>query len=280
MEYSKSIVEVIKERTSSRTFDGRKIDEIALRKLSDYIAQINQENKIKGRFVLVRNSGANPEKPVKLGTYGFISGADSFLVGIIDKEEKDALTFGYLFEKIILCATDLGIQTCWLGGTFNKSDFEKTVNLRENEFIPIVSPIGYKRENPRIFETVMRFSIGADKRKAWNELFFEKNNSEPMNEKTIGAYALPLEMVRLGPSASNKQPWRIIHDGQAYHFFLCRTKGYGVMAYDLQKNDMGIAKCHFELSAGELGLKGRWEITGGTEAPDEWEYTATWIAEK
>ena len=83
-------------------------------------------------------------------------------------------------------------------------------------------------------------------------------------------------MVRLGPSASNKQPWRIIKDKNAYHFFLCRTRGYGVTGYDMQKNDIGIAKCHFELSANELGLKGTWQEIKNISTPNDWEYICSW----
>jgi len=227
-------------------------------------------------FTLVSNNDINGKSVNKLGTYGFISGARSFIVGILDKQEKDALEFGYLFEKIVLFATDLGLQTCWLGGTFNKSHFKQNTNLLENEFIPIVSPVGFKREKPRFLESAMRNVVGADKRKPWNELFFEGNSTVLLSEDNAGSYAVPLEMVRLGPSASNKQPWRIIKDKNAFHFFLCRTNGYGVTSYDMQKNDIGIAKCHFELSANELGLKGTWQEMKNINALNGWEYICTW----
>jgi len=79
-------------------------------------------------------------------------------------KNQDALEFGYLFEKIVLFATDLGLQTCWLGGTFNKGNFEQNMNLLSNEFIPIVSPVGTKKEKPRVFESAMRAVIGANKK--------------------------------------------------------------------------------------------------------------------
>ena len=176
----------------------------------------------------------------------------------------------------MLFATDLGLQTCWLGGTFNKGNFEQNMNLLSNEFIPIVSPVGTKKEKPRVFESAMRAVIGANKRKPWSELFFETDSLVPLNEENEGEYAVPLEMVRLGPSASNKQPWRIIKDKNVYHFFLCRTKGYGLTGFDMQKNDIGIAKCHFELSANELGLKGTWEIIKNINTPNDWEYICSW----
>jgi nitroreductase len=276
MEFQKSVIEIIKMRKSYRTYNGKLIENITLQKLIDYIGKTNEEVKIKVRFILVNNNDIDGRSVNKLGTYGFMSGARSFIVGIMDKQEKDALEFGFLFEKIVLFATDLGLQTCWLGGTFNKSDFQQSASILENEFIPIVSPVGFKKEKPRFLESAMRTVVGADKRKPWNELFFEGNSAVPLSEDNAGSYAIPLEMVRLGPSASNKQPWRIIKDINAFHFFLCRTKGYGVTFYDLQKNDIGIAKCHFELSANELGLKGNWQEMKNINTPIGWEYISTW----
>jgi hypothetical protein len=94
-------------------------------------------------------------------------------------------------------------------------------------------------------------------------------------------------MVRLGPSASNKQPWRVVVCGSVFHFYLERTPGYpGGLAKrllridDLQRVDMGIAMSHFELTAKELGLNGRWEDNDPKmELPSpQVEYTASWIA--
>lgn len=279
MEFQKSVIELIKMRTSCRSYDERDIEAITLQKLKDFIEEINGATKIKVRFLVTYNNDIEGRTGKKLGTYGVISGVNSFIVGVLDIDEKDALEFGYLFEKIVLFATDLGLQTCWLGGTFNKSNFKQNTRILENEFIPIVSPVGTKKEKPRVFESAMRAVIGANKRKPWSELFFEGNSLIPLNEHSAGSYAVPIEMVRLGPSASNKQPWRIIKDNNAFHFFLCRTKGYGVTTYDMQKNDMGIAKCHFELSAKELGLKGKWQEMKNMNLPNAWEYISTWSEE-
>ena len=279
MEYQKSVVELIRMRTSTRSFDGKNLHNARLKKMEDYISKINEGVKIKARFSITSNTSAEGSKVEKLGTYGVISGANSYIIGILGNNEENAPEFGYLFEKIILFATDLGLQTCWLGGTFKKQDFEQNMNLHEDEYIPVVSPIGYKKEKIRVLDSAMRAIAGSDKRKPWNELFFEENISTPLNEQRAGAYAVSLEMVRLAPSASNKQPWRIIKDDKKFHFYLCRTKGYGVANYDLQKNDIGIAKCHFELTAKELGLKGKWENQKNISLSNEWEYMTTWYIE-
>lgn len=276
MEFNKSIVDLIKERKSTRTFDGRALEVDDLDKLNDYINEISKNIKIKARFKIVSNLGSGKEESKKLGTYGFISGANSYVIGIMDKSDNNALEFGYIFEKIILFATNLGVQTCWLGGTFSKENFQQISGLNENEFIPIISPLGYKKEKQRVFETAMRATIGADKRKPWDELFFNKSIL-PLNGNDVAEFNIPLEMVRLGPSASNKQPWRIVKDENMFHFFVCRNKGYGIAGYDLQVSDIGIAKCHFDLTLNELGINGSWVELNQIDVPNDWEYKVSWI---
>ena len=63
-------------------------------------------------------------------------------------------------------------------------------------------------------------------------------------------------MVRWAPSAVNKQPWRAVVKDNAVHFYLKRSSGFGGHdTLDMQKIDIGIALCHFELAAQELGMK-------------------------
>ncbi|WP_313339849.1 nitroreductase family protein [Sedimentibacter sp.] len=276
MNFQNHITEIIKIRSSCRTYDLKKINDTVFEKLNSHIEEINQEAKNNERFLIINKKHA--EKAEKLGTYGVISGANTYIVGVINSEKYDAVSFGYLFEKIILFATDLGLQTCWLGGTFKREDFIKHSNLKDKEYIPIVSPVGYKKDKSRIVEAAMRKVVGANNRKPWNELFFDGSISETLEQGDANFYATPLEMVRLGPSASNKQPWRVIKDKNSYHFYLCRTKGYGADNYDIQKNDIGIAMCHFELTAKDLGLAGNWNELKDVYKPDDWEYIITWIA--
>jgi hypothetical protein len=93
-----------------------------------------------------------------------------------------------------------------------------------------------------------------------------------------------LEMVRLAPSASNKQPWRVIRKGQRWHFYLRRSQGYRKRNHslfgvaDMQRLDIGIAMSHFEMTGIELGLKGNWELQDPGIVPQQGtvEYVATW----
>jgi hypothetical protein len=129
---------------------------------------------------------------------------------------------------------------------------------------------------------------GAQHRLSKEQLFFDKIFGNALNEEDIGVYADVLEMVRWAPSASNKQPWRIIWNGDLWHFYLQRTKGYGkgTMTFnllrlaDLQRVDMGIAMCHFELAIREFNLNGRWMIEEPEiKTAEETEYIVSWVAE-
>lgn len=112
---------------------------------------------------------------------------------------------------------------------------------------------------------LLRRQINADQRLPWERLFFNQKFGTSLSPEESGEYITPLEILRIGTSASNKQPWRLIKDGNTWHFYIQRTRGYregnltrflGIA--DMQRLDMGIAMCHFELAARELGLSGKW----------------------
>ena len=125
--------------------------------------------------------------------------------------------------------------------------------------IPVITPVGYAKESRSLLDSVMVMTAGSKNRKDWTELFFDKNFNKPLKKEEAGKFIEAFEMVKIAPSASNKQPWRIVKDGNSFHFFLCRNKGYGsVLSFDIQRLDIGIAMCHFESMINELGFLGRW----------------------
>jgi hypothetical protein len=167
-----------------------------------------------------------------------------------------------------------------LGGTFKRSGFADKISINEGELLPVISPIGYPREKRSVVDRMFRYVAASDKRKPWKELFYLHDTDNFLDNQNSGKFNTPLECVRMAPSASNKQPWRIIKGkGQdAIHFYLKRTPGYENIVKDikLQNVDMGIAMCHFELSAIELGLKGGWSVNDPQIKPDGMEYIVSW----
>lgn len=235
----------------------------------------------RGRFELVAASEGDRAALKGLGTYGFIKDAPGFIVGAVEAGPRALEDYGFLLERAILRATDLDLGTCWLGGTFTRSRFARKISLARGELMPAVAAIGHPADGNREEDGVRR-RAGSDHRLAPEALFFEGTFGTPLRDG--GAYAAALEAVRWAPSASNRQPWRIVRTETGWHFFLERTRGYGkgslvytlMRLADLQRVDIGIAMCHFELKARENGLDGSWVVSAPSVAADGREYTATW----
>jgi Putative TM nitroreductase len=288
MLYSKPVTEIIQKRFSCRTYIDKPITEEDQERLSDFLSAIGRGPfGAMVRFKLIAATDQDRKALKGLGTYGFIKGATGFIVGAVGPSSKNLEDFGYTMERAILFATDMGLGTCWLGGSFTRSSFAKKISATADELVPAVASVGYILKKEQAGVTIRQL-VGGHNRKPWENLFFREKFGVPLSSDDAGPYAVPLEMVRIAPSASNKQPWRIIKEEDSWHFYMQRTKGYGnsltfklLNIADLQRVDMGIAMCHFELSARELGSKGRWEISEPKiEKPDALcEYTASWIGE-
>lgn len=252
-----NIKEVILQRKSIRTYKEEPISQELKLKLENYISTVESPFNTKMRFTLL-DLGDNGSH-MKLGTYGVIKGAKTFISAATEQSERYEENLGYAFEKIILYATSLNLGTCWLGGTFNKPEFAKAAGLRKNEIIPVITPVGYAKENRSLIDSIITKSAGSNNRKDWSELFFDKDFDKPLKKEEAELFQDAFNMVRIAPSASNKQPWRIVKDGNSFHFFLCRTTGYkGALGFDIQRLDIGIAMCHFEAMVNELELTGKW----------------------
>jgi Putative TM nitroreductase len=282
-----SMIQAISNRVSVRSYEDRPIEQEKKQKIMDLLQSPNEGpfgHQV--RFALIDFSEIYRNEIRSLGTYGFISGAQLFIVSAIKDglgEIDDVRAFvdlGYCFEKVILTATNLGLGTCWMGGTFKRANFAKSINASEDEIVPAISPIGYARDRRTVREIAVRRFANSDHRKPWEDLFFDGNLNTPLSKESAGDYAVSIECVRLGPSASNNQPWRVVYQRQqgAFHFYLKRTPGYNKFngKMDLQLVDMGIAMCHFEVSAREKGLAGTWEVARQHLDMGDAEYVATW----
>ena len=273
-----SISNAIKQRYSVRTYKKEAISDETKRKIIDYANSLENPFGVKINFKFIEKSSS--ENTEKLGTYGFIKGADLFIGATVPKIKCAQEALGYDFERLILYITSLGLGTCWLGGTFNKSAFAEKMNVRENELFPIVTPVGYPAVRLRLSEKVFRHSLKADNRLDWNELFFFKDFTSPLKKEKADKYLQPLELLRLAPSARNKQPWRVVYDGKAFHFIQLYSHGDNDgSGQEMHRIDMGIAICHFHLAATENNLSGYFKAFESLDfsIPEGAAYITSWI---
>jgi nitroreductase len=266
--FNKPINEIIKMRYSVRNYENTGISKEVKEKLEAYLDEINNSYGIFGGGVRIKLVQENDtDKQIKLGTYGVIKGANYYLAVACKKGDYDLEDLGFLFEKVILYCTSLGLGTVWIGGTFNKGNFAKAMELKEDEILPIVSPVGIEGGKKSILAKM--FGSNALKRKEFTQVFFNQNFDTPLTYEEAKWYNEVLEMVRLAPSAMNKQPWRIIKEGNNYHFY---SEGKS----EANRIDMGICICHFYLGAKEKGLKGEIKVLTD-KSNDKYKYVASWI---
>jgi nitroreductase len=249
-----SIIETIQQRRSVRSYTGEALSREHAESIVNYIESLEAPFGANVRIQLIQTVTGN-SKPVKLGTYGWIGGAADYLALIYEAGPLAEESAAYLFEQVLLYCTGLGLGTCWLGGSFSRKDFKGQLDLKANEKLRIVSPVGYISDKKRFVE---KYIVGAEKhhrtRKPFESTFFYKNFATPLSEELAGIYRQPLEMVRLAPSANNQQAWRVVLDEGVLHFYQ-HLSAIGFSAIDL-----GIALCHFEQVCRELNLTGKLKV--------------------
>ncbi|MBU9723341.1 MULTISPECIES: nitroreductase family protein [Bacillaceae] len=265
MGFEKSVIETMKKRKSIRTYDTKEITETDYKLINDFLS--GKDNIFRpfgktGDIQLVPVTNNVTDKGIKLGTYGFIKNPRAYLVGSTENNKYSLVEYGYAFHKVVLFLTELGIGTCWMGGTFNRKSFEQEIHLKDGQFIPCATPIGYEKGKQRIFDKTLRKVVKADNKKTWDKLFYNGGFAETLTKDEADHLEVPIEMVRIGPSASNKQPWRLVlsEDQNTCHFYIEHTPNYNKLGYNMQLLDMGIAMCQFDLASKEIGVEGKWEI--------------------
>ena len=287
MQSTTSIPDLIRQRYSVRRYQKTPIAPAARIELAARLDAIRSgPHGTPARFKLAAAAAGDSHALRGLGTYGLIRNPAGFIIGAIKASEHALEDFGYLMEQAILEATELGLGTCWLGGNFTQSSFARRIDKAAGEIVPAVSSVGYADPTSRSRD-LLRQTARSDTRLSWESLFFDGRFGNPLSPAGAGDYREPLAMLRLAPSASNKQPWRIVRDGPRWHFYCQRTPRYGkgtlifslLNLADLQRLDVGIAMCHFELTARQQGLEGGWSCADpGLPAPDKNTlYITSWL---
>jgi len=285
--FMKTVIDTIKKRHSVRYYAEKTIENDTLHNIKNYL-----DNNRKGpfgsevRFDIVDATDYEQAELKNLGTYGMIKGARVFIAGVVKRGDRAMEDFGYCMEKNILMLTELGLATCWIGGSLNRSAFAMKMNAGVDELLPGITPIGYAAGKKTFTEnmTAIASAVSGNKsrRKKPEELFFDKSVNTPLDLNACGHYATVLRAVITAPSAMNGQPWRIIKDtGSMYHLFMkekdTKFNHYGDVRF--QRIDMGIAMCHFELAADELGIKGVWRTKKPPLASKDLSYVVSWVGE-
>jgi len=204
------------------------------------------------RTCLVIKSAQDVFKGI-VGSYGKIKDAPAFMafIGNMDSPYVQE-EVGYTGEGVILEATALGLNTCWVGGFFRPQHVASQIEIGKNERVLAVTPVGYALENESTEEKIMTGFGRTHKRLPVSRLV-----SGAAIEKLPEWIKAAVEAARLAPSAVNRQPWSF-NLGNTGIGVSVRTGG---SEFSVSKRlDCGIAMLHIEVTANVFGINGEWEF--------------------
>jgi hypothetical protein len=234
-------LDAMQSRISSRRYNGEAIDAALLDRL-DRTCQRLSDTEAPARAVLVRQ--APPEVFTGLvGSYGRVEDSPS-LVAFVGAGDA-AHDIGYVGEAVILEATLLGLDTCWIAASFDPERAGRLAELGEGERVHAITALGHATDKTGVSEKLMRASLRARKRLPMDTIAPGHGDWPAWAREAAAA-------LRLAPSGANKQPWRLHMDGDA----LVITEAPKV--YWTAPIDFGIAMLHAELGAEHAGVSGRW----------------------
>lgn len=246
------IHQAIMARVSTRTFKAQAFSPKRVERIKEILKEASRHTLFKTPvsfdYLSVEEAGYRTKK---IGTYGMFRGHQGFVYGLCQNSKEGYLDFSYAMEHIVLALTKEEIATCWVAGTFNRKQFYKAMAETDPGVLPAIVPIGVASEKLRLYEKLMKKVAKPRNRLAFDQLFFEGDFKTPLKAQSV--FYKALQMVRLGPSAVNKQPWRAVVMGKQCHLYLYNT---ALSTYPYTSLDMGIAAYHLSQSLLEDGYKG------------------------
>ncbi len=224
-----TIQEAIESRYSVRAYIYQPLSEDIVKQLEDKIVELNLEGQLHIQLI------CNEPKAFQgtLAKYGKFRNANNYIVMAGKKEDDLDERVGYYGEHLVLLAQTLGLNTCWVGLSYSK--VPGTYVLGKDEKIACYIAIGYGETQGigHKIKTVEQVSNATDITPAW----FKKG----------------VEAALLAPTAVNQQKFSFEYLGEENNRHKVRArKGFSMIGYT--KMDLGIAKYHFEIGAGNVNF--------------------------
>lgn len=222
--------EAIEARHSVRAYKDLPLSEEIVKLLEDELVKLNNEGQLHIQLI------CNEPKAFQgtMAKYGKFRNVNNYLVIAGKKAEDLDERVGYYGELLVLLAQTLGLNTCWVGLSYSK--VPGTYVLDEGEKIACYIAIGYGETQGvgHKIKTVEQVSNASDITPSW----FKKG----------------VEAALLAPTAVNQQKFSFEYVGMSNNHHQVRAKkGFSMIGYT--QMDLGVAKYHFEIGAGEVNFE-------------------------
>ena len=241
-----TLLEAIQSRHSVRRYIDKPIEEKLVKILQEKVNEVNAEGNL--HIQLVTNE---PKAFKGKMAYGTFSGVSNYFVMVGKKADTSSRwsgasgatssaqvslseRIGYYGEQLVLLAQTLGLNTCWVGLTYNniKEAYEKG----DDEKLYCMIALGYGDDPGRKL-----------KRKSTKDV----SRSVVADDVTPEWFHKGVEAALLAPTAVNQQKFLFTYSGTTENGIgiVKAERKFSLIGYT--KMDLGIAKLHFEIGAGK-----------------------------
>lgn len=216
------IIQAIEERHAVRSYKDKEIEPEKVEELNQEIEKCNKLGNLNIQLIL------NEPKAFTgfMAHYGKFNNVKNYIALVAPKTANLEEHIGYYGERLVLKAQQMGLNTCWVAGTYKRRKCACKINSGEK--LVCVIAIGYGEDQGI-----------PHKSKPMEELCKIEGNAPKWFEKGM-------HCAMLAPTAMNQQKFLFTFDGKALK--LQALKG------TLTKIDLGIVTYHFELGSG-LSIK-------------------------
>ena len=219
-----TLQEAIVARHSVRKYIDKPIEENLFKILQEKVEECNKVGNLHIQLVI------NEPKAFKgKMAYGTFSGVSNYFAMVGKKADDLSERVGYYGEQLVLLAQTLGLNTCWVGLTYN--NIKEASEKGNDEKLCCMIALGYGDDPGRNLKrkTVQQVSNASDITPAW----FKKG----------------VEAALLAPTAVNQQKFSFEYVGMKNNRHIVKaSKGFSLIGYT--KMDLGIVKYHFEVGTG------------------------------
>lgn len=220
-----TLSEAILARRSVRKYIDKPIDPQVVDILRKKVDEVNAAGNL--HVQLVTNEPRAFKGKMAYGTFSEVS---NYFAMVGTKADDLSERVGYYGEQLVLLAQTLGLNTCWVGLTYN--NIKEAYERGEGEKLCCMIALGYGNDPGRNIKRkrVEDVSRGAEDAPEW----FRKG----------------VEAALLAPTAVNQQKFCFTYlgpDAQGVHRVRAERK-FSLIGYTHM--DLGIAKLHFEIGAG------------------------------
>ena len=241
------LIDAINIRTAIRAYDEDPIEDDTVRQLQMTLDPINLLADLNLQLILDR-----PKVFAEANDSGHLANARHFIGVVGPKDDDEARErAGFYAERIVLAATLRGLGTLWVAGSWDRELAARVCSIPKGRELYLGIVIGHPANH--LDRLATPYSELAERARTHRATKTYERFTAPMGdearEQAPAWFRAGVEAAMKAPSAMNRQPVLFDYDPATGSARATLDPQAGDERWGL--NDLGIAKLHFQIGAGQ-----------------------------